>query len=93
MLLYLTEVWKLSIDNGDVIGAMFINFRKAFDSVDHNILGYPRLDRSESDCELQTPAEAYSNYLASSRLSAKQQPNILFYTERCLIITNQKKND
>ena len=32
-------MWKLSIDNGDVIGAIFINFRKAFDSVDHNILG------------------------------------------------------
>ena len=31
---------KLSIDNGKVIGAIAIDFRKAFDSVDHNILGY-----------------------------------------------------
>ena len=38
--LYLTEMWKLSIDNGKVIGAIFIDFRKAFDSIDHNILGY-----------------------------------------------------
>ena len=38
MLLYLTE--KLSIDNGKVIGAIFIDFKKAFDSEDHNILGY-----------------------------------------------------
>ena len=33
-------MWKLSIDNGKVIGAIFIDFRKAFDSIDHNILGY-----------------------------------------------------
>ena len=33
-------MWKLSIDNGNVIGAICIDFRKAFDSVDHDILGY-----------------------------------------------------
>ena len=40
LLLYITEMWKLSIDNGKVIGAIFIDFRKAFDSEDYNILGY-----------------------------------------------------
>ena len=40
LLLYLTEMWKLFIDNGKVIGAIFVDCRKAFDSVDHNILGY-----------------------------------------------------
>ena len=40
LLLYLTEKWKLSIDNGKVIGAIFIDLRKAFDSEDRNILGY-----------------------------------------------------
>ena len=34
-------MWKLSIDNGKVLsGAIFNDFRKAFVSVDHNILGY-----------------------------------------------------
>ena len=33
-------MWKLSKDNGKVIGAIFIDFRKAFDPVDHNIPGY-----------------------------------------------------
>ena len=28
--------------------------------------------------------------MAYPRLSVKQQPNILFYMERCLIITNQQ---
>ena len=41
LLLYLTAMWKLSIDNGKVLsGAIFIDFRKALDSVDQNILGY-----------------------------------------------------
>ena len=33
-------MWKLSIDNGKVIGTIFTDFRKTFDSIDHNILGY-----------------------------------------------------
>ena len=38
-------MWKLSIDNGNVIGAIFIDFRKAFGSVDHNILaGYKAIN-------------------------------------------------
>ena len=43
-------MWKLiSIDNGNVIGAIFIDFRKAFDSVDHNILaGYKAIIPSTS---------------------------------------------
>ena len=40
LLLYLTEMWKLSIDDGKVIGAIFIDFRIAVDPVDHNIPGY-----------------------------------------------------
>ena len=41
-------MWKLSIDNGNVIGAIFIDFRKEFDSVDHNILGYKAIISSAS---------------------------------------------
>ena len=38
LLLYLTETWKYQIENGKVIGAIFIDFTKAFNSVDHSIL-------------------------------------------------------
>ena len=33
LLLHLTETWNHHIDQGKVIGAIFIDFRKAFDSV------------------------------------------------------------
>ena len=33
-------MWKLSIDDGKVIGAIFIDFRIAVDPVNHNIPGY-----------------------------------------------------
>ena len=38
MLLYLSETWKRNIDNGKVVGVILIDFRKAFDTVNHNIL-------------------------------------------------------
>ena len=38
LLLYLTETWKYYIEKGKVIGAIFIDFKKAFDSVDHKAL-------------------------------------------------------
>ena len=38
LLLYLTESWKHYMDEGKVIGAIFIDFRKAFDSVCTEIL-------------------------------------------------------
>ena len=41
-------MWKLSIDNGNVIEAIFIDFRKVFDSVDRNILGYKAIIPSAS---------------------------------------------
>ena len=40
LLLYLSETWKINVDCGKVIGVIFIDFRKAFDSVDHDILFY-----------------------------------------------------
>ena len=39
LLLHLTEVWKEALDNGLKVGVLFIDFRKAFDCVDHVILG------------------------------------------------------
>ena len=38
LLLKITEHWKTEIDNGKTIGVLFIDFKKAFDSVDHTIL-------------------------------------------------------
>ena len=40
LLIYLSETWKLNIDNGKVVGVIFIDFRKAFDSVNHEVLSY-----------------------------------------------------
>ena len=37
-LVKLIEKWMTSIDNGDIVGTLFIDFRKAFDMVDHTLL-------------------------------------------------------
>ncbi|MEW8545691.1 MAG: reverse transcriptase family protein, partial [Candidatus Thiodiazotropha sp.] len=37
-LVKLIDDWMEYIDKGDMVGALFIDFRKAFDLVDHNIL-------------------------------------------------------
>ena len=38
LLLHLTEVWKNEVDKGNVVGVLFIDFKKAFDSVCHKTL-------------------------------------------------------
>ena len=40
MLISMTEKWKIANDNGWTVGAIFIEFQKAFDTVRHNILSY-----------------------------------------------------
>ena len=35
-MLLLTETWKQALDLGKVVGVLFVDFRKAFDTVDHN---------------------------------------------------------
>ena len=37
-LLYMTEKWRKAINSGKVVGILFIDFKKAFDSVSHQIL-------------------------------------------------------
>ena len=37
-MLLLTETWKKALDLGKVVGVLFVDFRKAFDTVDHTIL-------------------------------------------------------
>ena len=38
LLLHLTESWGSALDRGHKVGVLFIDFRKAFDCVDHTIL-------------------------------------------------------
>ena len=38
LLLTMTEKWKLAMDKGQIVGAIFIDFEKAFDTVSHEIL-------------------------------------------------------
>ena len=38
MLISMTESWKLALDNGLPVGAVFIDFQKAFDTVSHSLL-------------------------------------------------------
>ena len=37
-LVKLIDQWMASIDKGDIVGTLFIDFRKAFDMVDHSLL-------------------------------------------------------
>lgn len=37
-LLHMTEIWQQAIDQGKIVVALFIDFRKAFDCVSHDIL-------------------------------------------------------
>ena len=37
-LVKLIDQWMHCIDNGDIVGSLFVDFRKAFDVVDHSIL-------------------------------------------------------
>ena len=37
-LIKLIDQWKVWIDKSDIVGTLFIDFRKAFEVIDHNIL-------------------------------------------------------
>lgn len=43
LLIYLTETWKAALDNRKVVGVVYIDFQKAFDTVSHEILIYKLL--------------------------------------------------
>lgn len=38
LLIHLTDTWKWALDENLKVGVLFIDFRKAFDSVNHTIL-------------------------------------------------------
>ena len=37
LLLHMTETWKSALDQGRVVGVLFVDFEKAFDFVNHSI--------------------------------------------------------
>ena len=37
-LIHMVEQWLKALDNGELVGVLLVDFRKAFDLVDHNIL-------------------------------------------------------
>lgn len=57
---YLIEKVKVSLDTGGVVGAVFLDLKKAFDTVNHNILLYKLLNKIFS-------------YLIKSYLSLRSQ--------------------
>ena len=38
LLMHMTEIWRHALDNGKVVRVLFIDFKKAFDSINHKIL-------------------------------------------------------
>ena len=38
LMLHLTEVWRRALDETKVVGIIFIDFKKAFDSISHEIM-------------------------------------------------------
>ena len=38
LLLHLTDVWSKALDEGHMVGVVFLDISKAFDSIDHNIM-------------------------------------------------------
>ena len=38
LLLHMTEIWKYALDQEKVVGVLLIDFKKAFDSINHNIM-------------------------------------------------------
>ena len=50
LLVYLTETWKKAIDTDHKVGVLFIDFKKVFDTVDHNILQHKLSAAGISGC-------------------------------------------
>ena len=38
LLVHLTETWRMAVDSGLIVAVAFVDFRKAFDSVSHQVL-------------------------------------------------------
>lgn len=38
MLLKMIDIWKMNMDKGMIVGVIFVDFKKVFDSILYNIL-------------------------------------------------------
>ena len=61
MLIGLVDKWLKSIDNGETVGAIFFDLRKAFDAVDHELLlqklTYYKFENSSLKCNSHSHAQ------------------------------------
>lgn len=51
LLVHLTEIWRTALDSDSVVAAAFVDFRKAFDSVSHEIWNQRRSTRTIWEAE------------------------------------------
>ena len=69
LLIHLTESWRRAVDSGMVVTAAFVNFKKAFDSVSHDIL------LKKLNCEFRVNGSLLD--LIRNYLSGRQQFTVL----------------
>lgn len=75
-LVKLIDDWMECIDKGDMIGALFIDFRKAFDLVDHKILLH-KLSLYKFD---SSSLEWFRSYLSSRQQTIDSEKGLAEYT-------------
>ena len=75
-LIKLIDQWMADIDKGDTIGSMFIDFRKAFDLVDHIILKQKLAAYELNDTSLRW----FTSYLESRKQSIQYDRGMTSFT-------------
>ena len=74
LLLHLTETWKNALDRGLKVGVLFVDFRKAFDTVNHTIL----LEKLKA---IGISGDLFSwlhDHMSARKLSQMECPRVLY---------------